>query len=628
VKWGVVVALVLMLAPLPAVFAQEDVVWIREVEPRCFVRQSRELKETATLLVTGLSGDGELIVWVEDREADVVGRDGDKVVIEFRLEGDAAIGTRSVEVQSGEHSHTWNKAFYIVGNPPVQLPENFKTIRAGRSVVVAPVGVPLSDFSVSLGGMKLRSRPAGTGLEVFVPRSLSGGTAQFEVLGFGAPIWSEQVEVVPSPGIRDVKAFFDQNAKRLTLEVSGHHLPEDLEIASWIDGSEDLVELKMELLDEEHAELRGDVSDGIETTESVLNVRVKWLDEELYRGSGRWISRLGDSQWTWAPSGAGPSADSYESAVRPEEALNEIVLNKSAGQVQIGGVEFSFVYVPEKTGRSAYPLGLTEEQHDSPYLLERGFAEVSASLRKSLVNVPLLHPFLILRNEVTCAQYWQYLLADEDTDSHVPSALEPYYEKYRKWGDDRLPEEVRNRPVTDVSYLDLVFFIEWLQSELGDGEWVVRLPHEFEWEMAARADERKYSFPDSEIEEGLSSLVSLGVREVCSNIIDRSDRGVCDMTGNVSELTCTRFDRDILTKLDVRLDAGTFDGWDPQRPFHTEGLLEPLPASHGESAPVAVRGGANGEAEPLLQVSVRRSREWSDRDELTGFRLVAVKVGE
>ncbi|MFH1688767.1 MAG: SUMF1/EgtB/PvdO family nonheme iron enzyme [Candidatus Eisenbacteria bacterium] len=624
-----VAALALALASVPSVelLAADSQVKILDVQPRCYLRESRERNETATLTVEGLPEDQDLRVWVNGKDAEVTSREGDQVEVEFVLYTVAETGPKPVEVRVGDRSYIWHEGIFVVEKPRIEFTGGSRTLQAGRSFDITQVGVPLSELSVTLERVSLESTPTDATLKVSVPWGLSGDESELTIMAFGQAIWSDDVTVIPSPGVQDVTATLDQESKELRVSLYGHHLDEDVVVGCWSSTPDNEVELNRKPPAGNMIELTGEMTEGIESTESVLAIKVVWAGRTLYERKGGWVSRINYDVWTWNPSDSTERNARSEAVEDPGERLDGIVLDRRSGEIHIGNSTYDFVFIPERTGSTAYVVGLTEEQRDDPYLLKRGFSEVSASLRKALVSVPLLHPFLIQRSEVSCDQYWQYLSSDEGSEAHVPSVLQSHYKRFKRWEETELPEDIASLPVTGLSYLDVVPFIEWLQAELGTGtEWRIRLPHEIEWEMAARADDRKYSFPNSTAEEALESIRTPGLRAVCSNRYDKSDRGVCDMTGNVSELTCTHFDRDMLTTLDAKRKALLFEGWDPRDPFLTEGLITPLPSSHKESAPVAVRGGANGEPAPLLQVGVRRSREWSDRDDLTGFRLALVKV--
>lgn len=152
-------------------------------------------------------------------------------------------------------------------------------------------------------------------------------------------------------------------------------------------------------------------------------------------------------------------------------------------------------------------------------------------------------PYAIGRNEVTHAE-WMFCV-DDGGCSHSPdhtvfTALA---------GDVALGP---NHPVVNVSYVDIVEYIDWLNDRVGAA--VYRLPTEAEWEYAARAGTETRFAQGDELtanQANFSRLATEHVQQPLSfpDLVDRrlpvpvgdldaaNGWGLRHMSGNVSELT-------------------------------------------------------------------------------------------
>ena len=286
-------------------------------------------------------------------------------------------------------------------------------------------------------------------------------------------------------------------------------------------------------------------------------------------------------------------------------------------RIELAGAVYEFVKIRTRS----YFLGLTDEQRVHPLLAERNLANPS-SKPGGMVEVTLARPFLMGVHEVTNGQFHSYLRNTEVMEAEVPEDLRPYRSK-------ELPDELVNLPVTQVSYVAARRYASWLLENLAkeSDRWRVRLPHEIEWEMAARGGDRAdYAFRDRRVEDGLASLDHERRREVGSNSLDRSIAGLYDITGNVREMTQTIYEERLLELLDFHLNSGEFNSWDPAQPYAA--LFREIPDEKLDngSGTITVRGAANNEGHALFYLlSIRRQIEMSDNlNEKVGFRLVLV----
>lgn len=313
-------------------------------------------------------------------------------------------------------------------------------------------------------------------------------------------------------------------------------------------------------------------------------------------------------------------------AAGPIERQLERLGQGNGGDLWLRDLRFGFVRVAAQKG---YDLGLSERQASNPYLLKVGFAKVS-SHRDGPVNVPLAHDFLIQTTEVTNEQYWRFLRTIEPLEGYLPLAWPEELRNPKRLGEaSTLPQDLRRLPVSGISHHAATAFAEWLQQEFSElaPAWVVRLPHEIEWEMAARGtDGRDFVFSQAGLERGLASTREPGARSVGSNPLDVSWCGARDMCGSVREWTACTFDPNLLTVLDLLLKEGSLAAWDACLPFARQLPTSPsITSDNGGALTATTRGGANGEEIDLMQVGLRRPLQYHARRDIVGFRLLLVR---
>ena len=170
-------------------------------------------------------------------------------------------------------------------------------------------------------------------------------------------------------------------------------------------------------------------------------------------------------------------------------------------------------------------------------------------LRESGAVCQLAHPYRIARYPVTVAQYEPFKAVGYDEKN--PDAARWWGEKGWRWKEreritgprDFAPVfQTPNHPRVGVSWFEAMAFCAWASEQL---RLTIRLPHEAEWEQAARwdgtkADGRTYPWGESDRDDlaqrcnwdgtGLNQTSAVGLfppgRAVC---------GAMDLAGNVWE---------------------------------------------------------------------------------------------
>jgi formylglycine-generating enzyme required for sulfatase activity len=432
------------------------------------------------------------------------------------------------------------------------------------------------------------------------------------IMGAGSP-GQQQPATGDPPVVKAVKVEHDRETGRYRVVVLGTHLDGTVSVHMRVGGHGGPGRMRFELTESTPSRvafLQNEGSDYriLPREPHTCIVCVECLGKELHRLTGRW--RAGDHGPIWEDAPSGPP---------PADVLAGILQTSSRGTIRLAGARYTFVYVPVQ---ASYRIGLTQAQRDDGFLLANGFAE-AASPPGGTVEIPLAHPFLIQETEVTNAQFIPFLKATGGGQGQPPGRLVALLRS----GDADALARVGRLPVVGVSAREAARFAAWLGTALeavAPG-WEIRLPHEIEWEMAARGtDERSYAFPECAGKRAIESLRTQTPRPVGSNPLDKSPFGVLDLTGNVGELTATVYETGYLTKLAEAREAGRFEAWDPRRPFAANGRIGRAPEEPYRSFNVCVRGGAFGEPPVLAQVSVRRQQECGTPDPQVGFRLVLI----
>ena len=207
---------------------------------------------------------------------------------------------------------------------------------------------------------------------------------------------------------------------------------------------------------------------------------------------------------------------------------------------------------------------------------------------ESPVHRVTVSPFRLSRHPVTNAEYAAFV---EETGKEPP----------RHWEGGRIPEGKDEHPVVHVSWADAVAFCEWLSRRVSkdEGEQLVRLPTEAEWEYAARGEgSRKYPWGDAEPSDRLANFgMNVGDTTPVGSYPDgATPEGVHDLAGNVVEWC-----------------GDWFRGYPPK------GGEDPTGPSSGASR--VLRGGAFHIVPWSLRATCRYNLHPEDRDGHSGFRV-------
>jgi formylglycine-generating enzyme required for sulfatase activity len=180
-------------------------------------------------------------------------------------------------------------------------------------------------------------------------------------------------------------------------------------------------------------------------------------------------------------------------------------------------------------------VGGTTEENNNP----TGGGDNDGTLDEACLNdeTPAkrvrLSDYKIGKYEVTVEQYKQCV------DAAVCAA--PTSGNYTQEGRDK-------HPINSISWYDAQRFCSWL----GGSDGKVRLPTEAEWEHAAKGDSNNlYVWGEDEptcdktvmeSEDGVDGCGESSTAEVGSKTLDKSEFGVMDMAGNISEYTNDYYD--------------------------------------------------------------------------------------
>ncbi len=266
-------------------------------------------------------------------------------------------------------------------------------------------------------------------------------------------------------------------------------------------------------------------------------------DEKLVRLREKWRPRLTDLK--------GDSDAQARAALG--RALGRLRLTDGTPLDDRRGVRFVLqdgVKVPDIIWGEVVPVGVygiggdkdaynSFDAKDSSTILKRGLARIFPNmLKEGMIEVEIEQDFALAQYPITLGQFECFVQADDVYDP-------------RWW--DRLPDEEKNfgaqsfqftnHPKETVSWYQAIAFCRWLSDKLG---YEVGLPHEYEWEVAARwADSKFYPYGNRyDAEKGNTS--GSGIRRTSTVGIyphgKNESLNLYDLSGNVWEWCQNKYD--------------------------------------------------------------------------------------
>jgi formylglycine-generating enzyme required for sulfatase activity/energy-coupling factor transporter ATP-binding protein EcfA2 len=164
-------------------------------------------------------------------------------------------------------------------------------------------------------------------------------------------------------------------------------------------------------------------------------------------------------------------------------------------------------------------------------------------------EIEIKAPYRVSKYLITQAQY----LAFQNDTSEQGYRFPKWWQELAADDDDKRPAEARfqyaNHPMELVNWYQAVAFCRWLtfryqEAGLLEVRAVIRLPHEYEWEVAARGtDGRFYSYQgDFDAAKGNTRETNIGQTSAVGIFPDgASPCGALDMTGNTWEWCENRY---------------------------------------------------------------------------------------
>ncbi|MBI1494052.1 formylglycine-generating enzyme family protein [Halocynthiibacter styelae] len=270
----------------------------------------------------------------------------------------------------------------------------------------------------------------------------------------------------------------------------------------------------------------------------------------------------------------------------------------------------------------SFMMGATEEEARDQLTIYNSYDATKDSSDGRFRFVPIEEPrhpvemdipYAMARTETTQADWMTCVEAG--ACSHVPDNWILKFAGYAPLGPDH--------PVVNVSYLDTLEYVAWLNSLVGAD--VYRLPTEAEWEYAARAgtttrfpwgdevtaDQANFSREMTESIQGRISgnevsrpdLVNRGIPVPVDELNAANPWGLRHMPGNVHEITMSCWTR---THLGLPTDSAYLEH------ARTQDTCEIMVG----------KGGGFNSAMSALRPANRFRPRWDTRDYVRGFRVI------
>ena len=194
-------------------------------------------------------------------------------------------------------------------------------------------------------------------------------------------------------------------------------------------------------------------------------------------------------------------------------------------------------------------------------------------------QVPITQAYQLSCYLVTHSQF-QAFLNDKGIENDI--WWKGILDKYRVIRNQRWP--ITNHPRESINWYQAVAFCRWLTAQF-DGKYLIRLPHEYEWEVAARFnDYRIYPWGNdpnpqkgNTNENGLDKTVTVGLYyDGC-----QPNLNLYDMSGNVWEWCLNKYGRPNDVSMDVTGAKRVLRGGSWK---HLEHLSRAASRTHGNSS--------------------------------------------
>jgi formylglycine-generating enzyme len=139
-------------------------------------------------------------------------------------------------------------------------------------------------------------------------------------------------------------------------------------------------------------------------------------------------------------------------------------------------------------------------------------------------------------HEVTIANAYYLDKLEVTNQDYLRFVLDAKHTPPPHWKDGVPSNDILNLPVTQVTWSDAQKYCQWKGARVG---FVGRLPHETEWENAARGEKNLLYVWGNDWQEGYANANNKAgkIAAVGSNLRDVSPYGILDMMGNVREWT-------------------------------------------------------------------------------------------
>ena len=245
------------------------------------------------------------------------------------------------------------------------------------------------------------------------------------------------------------------------------------------------------------------------------------------------------------------SSDTSKYAIALESAQKAIALDKMNRKAMIL-INQARIFVPPKgcvtVFGATFPMGIEKTRIDEYKELFEELDDEAWFEDEMPAFWASMSPFWIGREEVTCAQFCDYLNEQQpregnDFSKHPQINYQLDQKAITKFYSPKSGQE--HRPITRITWYNASAYCEWyghrLQNEMNLNDQVkCHLPTEAQWEFAASFDpiaKKKEFLPwGKDRNVGIKILnENTSIQDVGSVTYDRSPCGACDMAGNVSE---------------------------------------------------------------------------------------------